>query len=620
MNTQANAEQTTTDLENISQFVMLRQQQVADIKHLNKNSLSNQIQLNKINTKSEKPNCQEKNKFTKDLLKNLEIALEEGHTIYSQKNIDKNQLDKLQQSNWLSILDDLQVNNLTKVNKPIVAYHHQDEWIFWLQRQWFAEKKLAEQILALAKQPLNNLADSLTITYEPKNDKKTANTLQQQAIEKACQFAFSIITGGPGTGKTFTVAKLVTQLQHAHDIKRKQQPNLPPLAIALTAPTGKAAQRMQESLNQSLGDNSLDNAKTLHRLLGIGQDGMPRYHANNPLPDDLVIVDEASMLGLELASQLVDAIKPNGRLVLLGDANQLSAVDAGAVLSDLCHVTALQPYHTELKESKRFDKNSTVGKIALAIQQAIAERIPAEIPTDLLKPTTPANFLKANLPTNKIPLFKPNSKEVYQVLAKPYLPFFQFIKDLKSIEKVEKMTMSLDDNRKHLFEIFNQYRILCAGHHGKLGTTSINQQIGKQLADFLGGIKKQQGFFYHGLPVMIISNDYHLGLFNGDIGICLLINDKLQVCFENKIVPVSRLSLSLCEPAFAMTIHKSQGSEFGCVAVCLDKTHERLLSQELIYTAVTRSKQDLMIVSDNAVLEKALSQKTLRNTGLMLQF
>ena len=124
-----------------------------------------------------------------------------------------------------------------------------------------------------------------------------------------------------------------------------------------------------------------------------------------------------------LASQLVDAIKPNGRLVLLGDANQLSAVDAGAVLSDLCHVTALQPYHTELKESKRFDKNSTVGKIALAIQQAIAERIPAEIPTDLLKPTTPANFLKANLPTNKIPLFKPNSKEVYQVLANLICPF-----------------------------------------------------------------------------------------------------------------------------------------------------------------------------------------------------
>ncbi|MGD4318386.1 AAA family ATPase, partial [Xanthomonas citri pv. citri] len=139
---------------------------------------------------------------------------------------------------------------------------------------------------------------------------------QQLAIDKSSQHALSIIIGGPGTGKTCTVAKLVTTLQKGHEHKRKQDPNLPPLSITLTAPTGKAAQRMQQSLQKSLQDEeiTLDNAKTLHRLLGIGSDGIPRYHAKNPLPDDLIIVDEASMLGLELASQLVDAIKPTGRL------------------------------------------------------------------------------------------------------------------------------------------------------------------------------------------------------------------------------------------------------------------------------------------------------------------
>ena len=294
---------------------------------------------------------------------------------------EKSLIAELTDNNWASVIGACGKLDNHGTNTPIILQkldqsddgvgETQVSYIVWLHRQWYAEQSLAKQLMKIAHRKVaafSGISSSQDIDngLAPK-----PNAMQQLAIDKSSQHALSIIIGGPGTGKTFTVAKLVTTLQKGHEHKRKQDPNLPPLSITLTAPTGKAAQRMQQSLQKSLQDEeiTLDNAKTLHRLLGIGRDGIPRYHAKNPLPDDLIIVDEASMLGLELASQLVDAIKPTGRLILLGDANQLAAVDAGSVLSDLCAVTRLQPYITELTESKRFDSNSVVGQFALAIQQ-----------------------------------------------------------------------------------------------------------------------------------------------------------------------------------------------------------------------------------------------------------
>ena len=268
---------------------------------------------------------------------------------------EKSLIAELTDNNWASVIgvkeDELCHHD---TNTPIILQkltqavdgvgETQVSYIVWLHRQWYAEQSLAKQLMKIAHRKVaafNGISASQDI-----DNGLAPNAMQQLAIDKSSQHALSIIIGGPGTGKTFTVAKLVTTLQKGQEHKRKQDPNLPPLSITLTAPTGKAAQRMQQSLQKSLQDEeiTLDNAKTLHRLLGIGRDGIPRYHAKNPLPDDLIIVDEASMLGLELASQLVDAIKPTGRLILLGDANQLAAVDAGSVLSDLCAVTRLQPY------------------------------------------------------------------------------------------------------------------------------------------------------------------------------------------------------------------------------------------------------------------------------------
>ena len=632
----------TAKLTQLANFIQYRKQQKSQLTETenNKNSLS------KINQKNDEK-AKERPKILQ-IFDQINEQLSEGHTVYEMTISDENEkslIAELTDDNWASVIgakDDELYNHDT--NRPIILQkldqsddgvgETQVNYIVWLHRQWYAEQSLAKQLMKIAHRKVaafNDISSSQDI-----DNGLAPNAMQQLAIEKSSQHALSIIIGGPGTGKTFTVAKLVTTLQKGHEHKRKQDPNLPPLSITLTAPTGKAAQRMQESLRISLQKSlqdeeiTLDNAKTLHRLLGIGSDGIPRYHAKNPLPDDLIIVDEASMLGLELASQLVDAIKPTGRLILLGDANQLAAVDAGSVLSDLCAVTRLQPYITELTESKRFDSNSVVGQFALAIQQnlpapkkiKLIQRLLQPIDLQSIKPTqseNPPDLAGKTQQTANIPFYIIDASStlpaVFNQLAKPYHPFFALMQQWYS----KPVNIFEADNRKELFEVFDSYRILCAGHQGQLGTQSINQQMSLAFTEF-SKITRTKAYFYHGLPIIIQNNDYQLGLFNGDIAICLLYQGQLYACFAEKVIPIQRLSRESCDYAYAMTIHKSQGSEFHTVAICIDKAHTRLLSQALIYTAVTRSKSALSIYSAKENFELAVTQKAVRQTGLQLQF
>lgn len=630
----------TAKLTQLASFIQYRKQQKSQLTNTetNKNSLSKETQNNDEEAK-EKPKILQ-------IFDELNNQLSEGHTVYEMtvnNEEEKSLIAALTDNNWARVIgvkEDELYNHDT--NTPIIlqklaqsvdgVVETQVSYIVWLHRQWYAEQSLAKQLMKIAHRKVaafNGISGSQEVDngLAPK-----PNTMQQLAIEKSSQHALSIIIGGPGTGKTFTVAKLVTTLQKGHEHKRKQDPNLPPLSITLTAPTGKAAQRMQQSLQKSLQDEeiTLDNAKTLHRLLGIGRDGIPRYHAKNPLPDDLIIVDEASMLGLELASQLVDAIKPTGRLILLGDANQLAAVDAGSVLSDLCAVTRLQPYITELTESKRFDSNSVVGQFALAIQQnlpapkkiKLIQRLLQPIDLQAIKPyqsENPSDLAGKTQQTANIPFYPIDASSslpaVFSQLAKPYHPFFALMQQWYS----KPVNIFEVDNRKGLFEVFDRYRILCAGHQGQLGTQSINQKMSLAFNEF-SKITRTKAYFYHGLPIIIQNNDYQLGLFNGDIAICLLYQGQLYACFAEKVIPIQRLSRESCDYAYAMTIHKSQGSEFHTVAICIDKAHTRLLSQALIYTAVTRSKSALSIYSAKENFELAVTQKAVRQTGLQLQF
>ena len=496
----------------------------------------------------------------------------------------------------------------------------------WLHRTWQAEHALTQNVIRIKNQVLTELP----ITLNPLLNKE-----QQDAIHMANQSAFSIITGGPGTGKTFTVAQLVMALQQEQAGITDAKVNL-----ALAAPTGKAAQRMQESLQAAIQQAGvsiqLPEAKTIHRLLGIGQGGRPRYYNDNPLSEDIIIVDEASMLGVELANHLVSAVKPNARLILLGDANQLAAVDAGAVLADLCRIPALQNVHQSLIASRRFKENSGIGKLARLINQSGESHTDTknmEAVWQLFQKNESLDFyhltsgLNENLNDNETSNQIKNSLSKYKFLKKisnNYLNYLnQTQKILTRIKKAKSVpTKETIEDFKGLMALLNEFRILTAGHHGHCGDHHINKYLSEQHRAQLK-LPLSKSPWYHGRPIMILQNNYELGLFNGDIGICLQTErGRLQVFFENKTqgINVNMLSDEMIATAYAMTIHKSQGSEFDHVAISFDDSNTRLLTQELMYTAVTRAKKQVSVFSTASALTQALSTPTIRQTGLHLQF
>lgn len=527
-------------------------------------------------------------------------------------------------------------NSLSKNNQPVIyqlinnkeADKQNAAITFWLHRAWQAEFNLAARINTILDQQVTPLEIAI-----PEN----LHENQIKAINVANNNAFSIITGGPGTGKTYTVAQLVIALQQATesgaDASESIRFSTDSASLALAAPTGKAAQRMQESLQAALDaadvELQLQEAKTIHRLLGIGRTGRPRYHANNPLGEDIIIVDEASMLGVELANYLVSAVKSGARLILLGDANQLAAVDAGAVLADLCRIPLLQPIHAELTESRRFTADSGIGKLAGQINKTETD---THAIWQLLKHDQALSFQYVNsintLQTdtsldNKIENSLSKNKDISN-LTLNYHPYINKIKTLL-INPIEKyMPESIKDTIASLMETFNQFRVLTAGHNGEWGDNYINNYFTQWHLTELK-LPLGQNTWFHGRPVMVLQNNYELGLFNGDIGFCLQTGNersRLEVFFENKKqgIAVNLLNEEVIATAYAMTIHKSQGSEFDHVAITFDNSHARLLSKELIYTAVTRAKKQVTIYSTKSALEKAVQTPTERHTGLALQF
>ena len=527
-------------------------------------------------------------------------------------------------------------NSLSKSNKPIVyqlinnqeADKRNTLITFWLHRAWQAEFNLAKNINNILNQQVSPLQIAI-----PEN----LHEHQVKAINVANNNAFSIITGGPGTGKTYTVAQLVIALQQAAESRDGEHKSIrfstDSASLALAAPTGKAAQRMQESLQAALDaagvELQLQEAKTIHRLLGIGRTGRPRYDAHNPLGEDIIIVDEASMLGVELANYLVSAVKPGARLILLGDANQLAAVDAGAVLADLCRIPLLQSIHAELTESRRFTADSGIGKLAYQINKTETD---TQVIWQLLNQDNALSFQYVNnvntLQTGALQDSKiKNSLSSSTIISELILNYQTYLSNVKTLleSPIEKsMPESVKNTIASLTKIFNEFRILTAGHNGEWGDHYINNILTQwHLAELK--LPLGQNTWFHGRPVMVLQNNYELGLFNGDIGFCLQTSDersRLEVFFENKTqgIAVNLLNEEVIATAYAMTIHKSQGSEFDHVAITFDNSHARLLSKELIYTAVTRAKEKVTIYSTKHAFEKAVQTPTERHTGLALQF
>ncbi len=450
---------------------------------------------------------------------------------------------------------------------------------------------------------------------------------QKIATALALEQRLTIISGGPGTGKTTTVVDLLACALAGS----------PECRIRLAAPTGKAAARMLEAIRNAAAHLPGDlrgrlpaESFTVHRLLGVLPDsGEFRHHAGNPLPVDLLVVDEASMLDLALATKLIEAVPPEGRLVLLGDKDQLAAVESGAVFAELSadptlttacvkrlssitgipaariepgapvRPTCLNDHVVWLTENFRFAKESGIGRLAAYVNAGEAESA-----IDLLRSATaPAlGWIE-----DAHPAPGPASLEAISGGVAGYL---------------EAARAELTD-KGALFDALGRFRVLCAEREGARGVVEINRFVGRHFRRMLdhpldpGGRSE----WYPGRPVMVLRNDYVLKLFNGDVGIALPdATATLMVYFPDRddgFRAVAPLRLPEHETAFATTVHKAQGSEFDRVLLMLPAEPNRVVTRELLYTAVTRSRSAVTIVGGAEVVAKAIISPTRRYSGLM---
>ncbi|CZZ17746.1 MULTISPECIES: exodeoxyribonuclease V subunit alpha [Enterobacter] len=451
-----------------------------------------------------------------------------------------------------------------------------------------------------------------------------ATDWQKVAAAVALTRRISVISGGPGTGKTTTVAKLLAALIQLSGEQKCR--------IRLAAPTGKAAARLTESLGGALQKLPLtgeqlallpNEASTLHRLLGA-QPGSQRlrYHAGNPLHLDVLVVDEASMIDLTMMSRLIDALPPHARVIFLGDRDQLASVEAGAVLGDICTYASLG-YTAEraeelarltgcslaaeqhsvagalrdslclLQKSYRFGSDSGIGQLASAVNRGDRH-------------TTCAVFDGTFTDIEKKSL---QSGEEYQAMLDDALLGYQhFLTGVQQQRPPEQVIAA-----------FGEYQLLCALREGPFGVSGLNDRLEQLLAQKRKINRTLHSRWYEGRPVMISRNDSALGLFNGDIGIALDRGQGLRVWFQMPDGSVKSFQPSRLpehETAWAMTVHKSQGSEFNHAALILPTQLSPVVTRELIYTAITRARQRLSLYTDERVLMQAIATRTERRSGL----
>ena len=449
----------------------------------------------------------------------------------------------------------------------------------YLRRYWEYEKALAEAILLRC--------DSQT----PANPR--TGDLQELAIETALARRFVVISGGPGTGKTTTVLKILERML--------SQPGGENLRIALAAPTGKAAARLQETLlaggaNGVRQDRLPKSASTLHRLLGSRRNSVYfRHNAKNPLPVDLVVVDEASMVPLTMMAKLFAALPHRANVILLGDRDQLSSVEPGAVLGDIARAASepgpLQGSLVVLDKNYRFGNESNIFALCNAVREGEIERA-----------------LKIL-----------NSGERPDVISGRTPPPLQVTERLRQrVIAGYSAYLRAPDPAEALKE-FKKFRVLCALRTGPYGVESLNRTIEKILREeqLVTGTQNT----YAGMPILITQNDYQLRLYNGDIGILLPdpANGSLLAWFigeDGGIRRVPPARLPEYEPAFVMTVHKSQGSEFDNVLLILPDKESPVLTRELIYTGLTRARSRVEVWFQESVLRAAIVRTIQRGSGL----
>ncbi len=487
---------------------------------------------------------------------------------------------------------------------------------------------------------------------------------QKLACALATRGAFSIVTGGPGTGKTTTVVRLLALLQ-APAVQHDK-----PLRIRLAAPTGKAAARLTESISAQVASLDIDPAvraripvdvTTVHRLLGSRPGTRHfRHHAGNLLPLDVLVVDEASMIDLEMMANLLDALPAHARLVLLGDKDQLASVEAGAVLGDLCRDAEAGRYSPEtrawleevgderldgsellegdarsyplaqqvvmLRYSRRFGESSGIGQLARQVNRQAPEQARALLQRGQFQDIF-AVALKGeqDRALEKLLLSGHGANG-----PKGYRHYLGLIHSQRPAPTLDLQAPQWALWARAVLNAFDEFQLLCAVRKGPWGVERLNQRATQAL--FAAGLIESDQHWYEGRPVLMTRNDYGLGLMNGDIGIALRLPQApgsqtlvLRVAFarndgEGGIRFVLPSRLNDVETVYAMTVHKSQGSEFAHTALILPDALNPVLTKELIYTGITRAKNWFTLIEPRkGVFEEAVKRRVKRLSGLMLE-
>ena len=524
---------------------------------------------------------------------------------------------------WLNILRREEVVGKPGEYRPFIL----DGSRLYLYRYWDYEKKLVGSLkerAARAPEEINQkrLQDGLKRLFPQSTPGET--DWQKVAVFASVMKNFCVISGGPGTGKTFTVAKILALLLEL---------SAGTLRIALAAPTGKAAARLQEAIkNARTGLNCPEKTKaaipaeasTIHRLLKSFPDSPYfRYDAKNPLPADVVVVDEASMVDLALMSKLVQAIPVCARLILLGDKDQLASVEAGAVLGDICdtgndhgvsnHFSDLYQKVTGEKIEKHTHKQSKTGLRDSIIQLKKSFRFgPSSGISEVSRIVNEGDSAKA------FNLLKSSS---YDDIAWRELPRPEMLPSALKEHIIAGFAPYLKErDHARIFDLFSWMRLLCAVREGPYGVNALNLLVERVLKD--EGLIRQKSRWYPGRPVLINRNDYTLKLFNGDVGITLPdpeAGHELKVFFpgpEGNLRKFPPLRLPEHETVFAMTVHKSQGSEFERVLFLMPDRDVPVLTRELVYTAITRAKAAVEVWGREEIFKAAVSRRTIRASGL----
>ena len=467
--------------------------------------------------------------------------------------------------------------------------HLYDERLLYLDRYWREEKQVCDDLLALQ-------------VSKPSGDVPASERLfpagfeeQREAAEIALTQAVTVLTGGPGTGKTTTVARLLALLAEQAELAGTRRPR-----IALAAPTGKAAARLQEAVQHEVAElGEADRARlgelramTLHRLLGSRPDTSSRFRHDrgNRLPNDVIVVDETSMVSLTMMARLLEAVRPDSRLILVGDADQLASVEAGAVLADLVDgISARTDMQVAtLKTSHRFGES--IGLLAEAIRIGDADRA-----LELLHAGGEhIEFIETGYASD--------------ALRSVLLPHALRLREAAQYG-ADDIALSTSD----------EHRLLCAHREGPFGVRHWNRQVEQWLSEATG--QPPWSEWYPGRPLLMTANDHGLHVYNGDTGVVVARADGLRAVIAGAGGPLDFATsrLSDVETMHAMTIHKSQGSQAHEVTVLMPGEDSRLLTRELLYTAVTRAKGKVRVVGSEASIRAAIQRRAVRATGLQMR-